>query len=320
MARRRHKFKSVPKSFCFAAALGMVISFQVVANRLDSFTSYSPQELAEMGPVVPSGEAKWFVDFDNTNNRFGGTITYYDPNNGSPGTFALGSMGHGIDGVGYDQALHIVGVEATVHGTSGGNLQIMDLDEGWISLDRNTNVGAFGETLQPELVDTKKAMGVAWPKVGPAQVLTTVDEKGPQYHDIMITEVKENDVTPYSSHSDFEFTFVNGPGSAGGMSGSPIIQDGKLVGALSAAIERDNSIAFGVSAADMITAQKKVMDGKQPKMSVRKLMANNKGFIKFLWLLSAAGLTIPLLKPFYKKLGNKIVDKVMGDMMDEPDR
>ena len=312
-------FGNVAKTICALTATGMIVCFPAIAARVNKTISYSPQEIAGMGPVVPSGEAKWFLDYTNTYNQFGGTITYYDPGSG-PKTFTIGGMGHGIQGFGTDEPVDIVGIEAVVTGSAYGDLDITPLDEGFMTFNYNTNVGAFGETLQPELVDTSKAVGIAWPSVGPAQILATVDENGPQYHNIMITQVKEDGVSAWSRHSDFMFEFDGKLCSLGGMSGCPIIQNGKLVGALSAKLADDSSIGMGVSAADMITAQKRVLNGTRPKMSLRKIVAGNKGLVNFLWLLSAAGLTVPPLGPLYKKYGKKLADKVIGPLEDEPDR
>ncbi|MCL2229174.1 MAG: hypothetical protein FWC00_05105 [Firmicutes bacterium] len=114
----------------------------------------------------------------------------------------------------------------------------------------NTQYSIFGEL--DSLPNTENQVTeVALPQLGPAQIITTVDGQGKQIFNIEITKVTDFEglLTDFEETAEkvfgfnrrvivYDITDPNWPQElnnhhAHGMSGSPIIQDGKLVAALS---------------------------------------------------------------------------------------
>jgi len=122
--------------------------------------------------------------------------------------------------------------------------------------------GTFGVLHNP--VNTnQQPMEVGKPMRGPAQILTSIDECGIKSFDVVLeqsfTDCNNQNfvvvkIVDEDWPSELEGTF--GKESAGGMSGSPVVQDGKLVAVLS---HRKSGRVGALWAADMITEHKKVM-------------------------------------------------------------
>lgn len=92
-------------------------------------------------------------------------------------------------------------------------------------------------------------------KTGKAQVLTTIDGTEPKYYDIRIDQVRYNDSSLSRNMvitiTDPELLNVTG-GIVQGMSGSPIIQDGKLIGAVTHVFVNDPTQGFAIFAENML--------------------------------------------------------------------
>lgn len=84
-------------------------------------------------------------------------------------------------------------------------------------------------------------------KTGAAQILTTLDGTAPQLYDIQIKQVRYNDSSPTRNMvievTDSELLEKAG-GIVQGMSGSPILQDGRLVGAVTHVFVNDPTQGF----------------------------------------------------------------------------
>lgn len=96
-------------------------------------------------------------------------------------------------------------------------------------------------------------------KTGAAQIICTVDESGPKYYDAEITKV-------YNSSDDSQRNLIiritdeelikKTGGIVQGMSGSPIVQNGMLVGAVTHVFVDDPTEGYGIFAQNMLeTAQ-----------------------------------------------------------------
>jgi stage IV sporulation protein B len=83
---------------------------------------------------------------------------------------------------------------------------------------------------------------------GPAQLLTTISVK-PQKYEIMIDKVNHNDGSPNKNMvirvTDPTLLAKTG-GIVQGMSGSPILQNGKLVGAVNHVFVNDPTKGYGI--------------------------------------------------------------------------
>lgn len=175
---------------------------------------------------------------DNTGGV--GTMTYYDPATGR-----FGALGHTVpeaeeddDGIcGRLLPASISGINAAGEGKTGEKIGYFDpgLFEG--DIDHIGIYGVFGTLKEPlqnkelPLVQTASPDEV---KKGAAQIITVLDGNTPEWFDIEITDVNCDDETGKGisiTVTDKKLLQRTG-GIIQGMSGSPILQDGKLVGAV----------------------------------------------------------------------------------------
>lgn len=168
-----------------------------------------------------------------------GTVTFYDD---LSGMFA--GLGHGVCDVDTGKIMPLSNgeaVRARVNGfykSSAGNPGELcgifsDIPLG--SLRVNHEMGVYGELLQPSGAKVIPVALESEVKLGKAQMITTIDDSGPQYYDIEITKIY-----PSSDLSARNMIIkVTDPvllektgGIVQGMSGSPIVQNSMLVGAV----------------------------------------------------------------------------------------
>ena len=174
-----------------------------------------------------------------------GTLTFYDKN-----TSIFGALGHPItDGdtnkpfiVRNGDLLNssVISVRKGEKG-SPGELKglFVNEKESLATIEKNTEAGIFGEA-SADLVNPtfNKPLKVGFRneiKEGAAKIITTIDENGPKMYDIEIVKLlPQEEPGPKSmviKVTDEELLEKTG-GIVQGMSGSPIIQDNKLVGAV----------------------------------------------------------------------------------------
>ena len=185
-----------------------------------------------------------------------GTVTFYT----ADGTF--GSLGHPVSdenqkpysvlgGKVYNSS--VIGINKASRGKAG-ELRGMFLGESPIgSVYKNTNVGLFGKI---DNFDTKNKLKVelGTPKQGSARIYSTVDGITPKYYDISIVKVdlftsgNKNLVIKITDKELLDYT----GGILQGMSGSPILQDGKLIGAVTHVFINDSSRGYGIFIDNML--------------------------------------------------------------------
>lgn len=187
-----------------------------------------------------------------------GTVTFYDRKSG-----IFGGLGHAVCDVDTGEKLPISGgdaVNAVVKGCykgkdgSPGELCGVFASGEIGELYENCEVGIYGEFQSlPKIGE----IPVAIPdevKTGKAQIISTVDENGAQYYDIEITKIysksdQRNMVIEVTDERLIEKT----GGIVQGMSGSPIIQNGMLVGAVTHVFINDPLKGYGIFAQTMLT-------------------------------------------------------------------
>ena len=120
----------------------------------------------------------------------------------------------------------------------------------------NTACGVYG--FLNNIVSTNEAVPIATKqevKPGSAKIISTVDEKGPQYYDVRIVRICNNDSSS-SKNMIIEITdsslIEKTGGIIQGMSGSPIIQDGMLIGAVTHVFVNDPIRGYAVFADNML--------------------------------------------------------------------
>ena len=196
-----------------------------------------------------------------------GTLSYYDPDDGS-----FGALGHAIEDVDTGVLLpvrcggiyesSVVDVNKGRHGTPGELLgQFFDAEDRLGEITGNTDCGIFGTAdvpfvnpLYPDGVPVSLRSEV---REGPAQLLTTLTDGEIAAYDCQIVEVKEGGDDSTRSMvlrvTDEDLLARTG-GIVQGMSGSPIIQDGKLAGAITHVLVSDPSRGYGIFAQNMLDA------------------------------------------------------------------
>lgn len=121
-------------------------------------------------------------------------------------------------------------------------------------IEKNMEFGVFGNVSSDFNLDklVKKSIGEARP--GDARIITTVDDNGPTEYSISIIKA-ENDIVSNKNIvlkiTDERLVSKTG-GIVQGMSGSPILQNGKIVGAVTHVFINDPSKGFGISIKNMI--------------------------------------------------------------------
>ena len=191
-----------------------------------------------------------------------GTVTYYDPANG---TFA--ALGHGINDT--DTALLMplesgsimrARVSDVKKGTAGqpGELHgVFQLQQDAGTLSANTPQGIFGTVDRQALTALGAPMEAAsWEqtKVGPATILSNVQGEKIQEFQIRITHLSQNgDRSMTIQVTDPALLELTG-GIVQGMSGSPILQDGRVVGAVTHVLVNDPTRGYGIPISRMLSS------------------------------------------------------------------
>ena len=188
-----------------------------------------------------------------------GTMTFFDPERK---TFA--ALGHGVCDVDTGEILPVFEgdiVKADVNGCykgqkgKAGELCGVFSSESKGVLYLNSKCGVYGELFS--LPETDTLYPVAFNdevKKGKAQIVSTVDEKGPQLYDIEITKISEEnseDKNLVIKITDDDLLSKTG-GIVQGMSGSPVIQDGKLVGAVTHVFINDPTQGYAIFSRTML--------------------------------------------------------------------
>ena len=190
-----------------------------------------------------------------------GTVTWYDPETGT-----FGTLGHGVnDSSG--QLLQMVqgnayrtSVTAVRRGKSGEPGQLMGCAESPKpigTLKKNTDQGVFGTS---NIEWDGQAMETAdWDEIrtGAATIRSTVSGNTVQEYSVEILKIY-----PQSSQSGRNLLIkITDPallsatgGIVQGMSGSPIIQDGRLIGAVTHVLVNDPQTGYGIFIENMLQA------------------------------------------------------------------
>ncbi|MCQ2474518.1 MAG: SpoIVB peptidase [Clostridia bacterium] len=190
-----------------------------------------------------------------------GTITFYDDERAS-----FAGLGHGVCDIDTGRIMPLSdgqAVTAKVNGyykSSAGNpgeLCGIFSDESLGSLRANLESGIFGTLDYPSAA---KRIPVALESEvceGKAQIVATIDSSGPQYYDIEIVKVypssdrsTRNMIIKVTDSGLIEKT----GGIVQGMSGSPIIQNSMLVGAVTHVFVNEPSQGYGIFASRMADA------------------------------------------------------------------
>lgn len=217
----------------------------------------SREVTAEVKPVR-TAEEQWVLGLWLRDGISGiGTLTFCDPETG-----IYGALGHSVSDTesgaviplndGSITDAQIVSVKPGVCGQPGELNGCADFSKVLGSIDRNTEVGIYGQVYVS--VDGKR-METGEITPGPATILSTVNGREIREYSVEINRVYKESAGVHAALSVTDGALIAKTGGiVQGMSGSPIIQQGRLVGAVTHVFVSDPTRGYAVSINDMLDA------------------------------------------------------------------
>ena len=190
-----------------------------------------------------------------------GTVTYYDPETGN-----FGALGHSVNkadgkllemttGAAYDA--EILSIKKGQVGTPGQLMGCMHGDETFGVIYKNTDQGIFGNTTSPINGTPIPTAAAEQIRTGDAVIRSTISDGAVQEYSVKILKIypasRSGGRNMLIKVTDPELLESTG-GIVQGMSGSPIIQDGKLIGAVTHVLVNDPTTGYGIFIENMLEA------------------------------------------------------------------
>ena len=194
-----------------------------------------------------------------------GTLTYIDPESGM-----YGALGHeiidkntlsivNISG-GKIYKSNVIGINKSKKGNAGEKNAIFYKDEVYGSIDKNTSSGIFGKYYVDKdssiLYDVANIDEI---KLGKAKILTVLKNNEIKEYDIKINRLSSSNLS--TKNISFSITdkelLENAGGIVQGMSGSPIIQDNKIIGAVTHVVIENPINGYGIYITNMLNEMEK---------------------------------------------------------------
>ena len=224
----------------------------------------SSKERSFLVPLCETGGVKMIGANVKTEMAGIGTVTYYDP-----ATAVFGALGHGItDGIGTELfpvrdgficKATIVSADKGEAGAPGMLQGAFDSGELLGNITKNTSCGIFGQLYQEpegEVMDVAQRGEV---ETGPAEILCNVEGDTVERFSVEIEKIYPmEDGTGRNMMlkvTDPELLALTG-GIVQGMSGSPILQNGKIIGAVTHVLVSDPEVGYGIFIENMLDAAK----------------------------------------------------------------
>lgn len=190
-----------------------------------------------------------------------GTVTYYDPETGN-----FGTLGHGVnnsDGKllhltqGYAYEAKVLTVRKGRAGDPGQLMGSVDGDSVIGILSANTERGVFGTSETGWQGDAVTVAASDEVKTGSAVIRSTVNGNEVREYSVEILKIypksKQNGRNLLLRVTDPALLAATG-GIVQGMSGSPILQNGKLIGAVTHVLVNDPATGYGIFIENMLDA------------------------------------------------------------------
>ncbi|CCZ17645.1 stage IV sporulation protein B [Clostridium sp. CAG:780] len=200
-----------------------------------------------------------------------GTLTFYEPS-----TNLFMALGHGISDIDTEEIVNIANGElvtanivSITKGRKGYPGEIRGtIDEGKTigTIYKNTNFGVYGMVknknyLEADLTQEMEVAPRNEIKEGKAQIICQLENSAKKKYDIEIEKVyinnNQNNKSMLIKITDKELLEKTG-GIIQGMSGAPIIQEGKFVGAVTNVLVNDPTQGYGVFADIMIKEMRSI--------------------------------------------------------------
>lgn len=186
-----------------------------------------------------------------------GTLTFYDPQ-----TNTYGALGHVITDSDTNQPIDceqgkivlatVSGIQHGKRGQPGEKIGVfIEEDQILGNIQKNTPFGIYGQLAAPLASSKEEALPVAsmsQVQTGPAEILTVVDGQQIEHFQIEIQKVNLQE-TPEGKGLVIKVTdprlLEKTGGIVQGMSGSPILQNGRIVGAVTHVFVHDPTRGYG---------------------------------------------------------------------------
>ncbi len=191
-----------------------------------------------------------------------GTVTYIDPATG-----AFGGLGHGICDIDTGALMPMQRgcvVDVTITGVIPGKAGEPGELRGSFSatkrgaLVRNTPCGVYGVLSSlPDTVADAIPIGTRdTVHAGPATLICTLDETGPAAYTVELSQINRNadGAKCFVIRVTDQTLLARTGGIVQGMSGSPIIQDGHLIGAATHVLINQPDTGYGIFIENMLSA------------------------------------------------------------------
>lgn len=194
-----------------------------------------------------------------------GTVTYIIPETGE-----FAGLGHGICDVESGELLKmkrgvvvdvmISGITKGISGTPGELKGYFTSDKSGVLL-KNTECGVYGVLSDVPWERIPETLEVAYREevhTGEAYIWCTLDGNCPQKYSVNISDIRQtaaNDNRCFSIEVTDKKLLERTGGIVQGMSGSPIIQDGKLIGAVTHVLISTPASGYGIFIENMLEKQ-----------------------------------------------------------------
>lgn len=188
-----------------------------------------------------------------------GTLSYIDPE-----SKIYGALGHEIIEnnsksiieikTGEIFASKIISIDKSNDGNPGNKNASFNFDKIYGNIRKNTNVGIFGD--YTAIVPEKNLLKVALPNevnIGRATINTVINGDVVESYEINITNINEDNKVKNITFDIVDKKLLNKTGGiVQGMSGSPIIQNNKIIGAVTHVKVDDVKSGYGVFITTML--------------------------------------------------------------------
>ena len=179
-----------------------------------------------------------------------GTLSYIDPN-----TLIYGALGHEIvesntnerveikDGTIFNS--FVTGIEKSVIGTPGSKIAKFNYNYEFGNIVKNTRYGIFG--IYNDKIDQNNLIKIGNAKIGSAKIKTVLNGEKEEEFNIEITKINDtSDIKNITFKIDDDRLLSLTGGVIQGMSGSPIVQNDEVVGALTHVIVDNPYSGYGI--------------------------------------------------------------------------
>lgn len=200
-----------------------------------------------------------------------GTVTFYEP-----ATQKFGALGHGITDIDTGELIdissgefvsaNILNIKKGENGNPGKIQGTIEEQDTIGNIDKNTQFGIYGKmkNISNLNIDKSKEMEVALRdeiKLGKATILCSLDNRKVEEYEIEIKKIyKDNNYNNKSMEikiTDEKLIEKTG-GIIQGMSGSPIIQNGKFIGAVTHVLVNSSTEGYAIFGDLMIKQSKEI--------------------------------------------------------------